>query len=81
MMMNKKEIFKKVGGIISELNEQFEYLSKNPDDLNELELELFAANADFLSDHISILLKLNTGSVETLKENTISEIKNEDVVT
>ena len=80
MMINKKEIFKKVGGIISELNEQFEYLSKNPDDLNELELELFAANADFLSDHISILLKLNTGPVETLKENTISEIKNEEII-
>jgi hypothetical protein len=79
MMMNKKEIFKKVGGIISELNEQFEYLSQNPDNLNELELELFAANADFLSDHISILLKLNAGSSEKLKENTISEIKNEEI--
>jgi len=79
MMMNKKEIFKKVGGIISELNEQFEYLSQNPDNLNELELELFAANADFLSDHISILLKLNTGSGEVLKENTLSEIKNEEI--
>jgi len=79
MMMNKKEIFKKVGGIISELNEQFEYLSQNPDNLNELELELFAANADFLSDHISVLLKLNSGSGEILKENTVSEIKNEEI--
>ncbi|SDM44356.1 hypothetical protein SAMN05421813_11266 [Daejeonella rubra] len=78
MMMNKKEIFKKVGGIISELNEQFEYLSQNPDNLNELELELFAANADFLSDHISILLKLNKSSGELKKDNTISEIKNEE---
>ena len=61
-MMNKKEIFKKVGGIITELNEQYEYLSQSPENLNELELELFAANADFLSDHISILVKLNEGS-------------------
>ncbi len=58
-MMNNKEIFKKVGGIISELNEQYEYLSQNPDYLNELELELFSANANFLSDHISILVKIN----------------------
>jgi len=80
MMMNKKQIFKKVGGIISELNEQFEYLSQNPDNLNELELDLFAANANFLSDHISILLKLNTGSSEIIKENIVSEIKDEEII-
>ena len=67
--MNKKEIFKKVGGIITELNEQFEYLSQNPDNLNELELELFAASSNFLSDHISILLKLNTASSEIMKND------------
>jgi hypothetical protein len=60
--MNNKEIFKKVAGIIAELNEQYEYLSKDPENLNELELELFAANADFLSDHITILQKLNQNS-------------------
>jgi hypothetical protein len=80
MMMNKKEIFKKVGGIISELNEQFEYLSQNPDNLNELELELFAASSNFLSDHISILLKLNTASSESMKETMVSEIKDEEII-
>lgn len=58
-MMNKTEILKKVGGILLELNEQFEYLSQSPENLNDLELELFAANANFLSDHLSILVKLN----------------------
>lgn len=57
--MNNKEIFKKVGVIINELNEQYNYLSQSPDNLNELELELFSANANFLSDHLSILVKLN----------------------
>jgi len=60
--MNNKQIFKKVASIIAELNEQYEYLSQNPENLNELELELFAANADFLADHITILLKLNRNS-------------------
>ncbi|MDP3468601.1 MAG: hypothetical protein Q8S11_09730 [Daejeonella sp.] len=60
--MNKKEIFKKVAGIIAELNEQYDYLSQDPENLNELELELFAANADFLCDHITILRKLNQNS-------------------
>lgn len=58
-MMNKKEILKKIGGILTELNEQYEYLSQSSDNLNELELELFSANANFLSDHLSILVKLN----------------------
>ncbi len=80
MMMNKKQIFKKVGGIISELNEQFEYLSQNPDNLNELELDLFAANANFLSEHISILLKLNASSGEIIKDNIFSEIKEEEII-
>jgi hypothetical protein len=73
MMMNKREIFKRVAGIISELNEQFEYLSRNPDHLNDLELELFAANADFLSDHISILLKLNAESSQEVSSVVVLE--------
>ena len=68
MRMNKKEIFKKVAGIIAELNEQYEYLSQDPENLNELELELFAANADFLSDHITILQKLNHNSKLNIPE-------------
>lgn len=70
--MNKREIFNRVAGIISELNEQFDYLSQNPDQLNDLELELFAANADFLSDHISILLKLNAESQKASKADVPS---------
>jgi hypothetical protein len=72
-MMNKREIFNRVAGIISELNEQFEYLSRNPDHLNDLELELFAANADFLSNHISILLKHNAESSEVQSNAVVLE--------
>lgn len=71
--MNKREIFNRVAGIISELNEQFEYLSRNPDHLNDLELELFAANADFLSNHISILLKHNAESSEVQSNAVVLE--------
>jgi hypothetical protein len=68
--MNKKEILKKVAGIIAELNLKYEYLSQDPENLNELELELFAANADFLSDHIVILQKLNQNSKSQYSEQT-----------
>jgi hypothetical protein len=68
--MNKKEILKKVAGIIAELNLKYEFLSQDPENLNELELELFAANADFLSDHIVILQKLNQNSKSQHSEQT-----------
>ena len=58
--MKQQEVFKKIGGIIKELNDQYEYLKTVDGQLNELELELFIANAHFLSDHISILAKLNS---------------------
>jgi hypothetical protein len=57
--MKQKEVFKKIGGIIKELSEQYEYLETVSDNLNDLELELFVANAHFLADHIEILCKLN----------------------
>ncbi len=74
-MMNKKDIFKKVGGIITELNEQYEYLSQSPENLNELEMELFSANVNFLSDHIAVLVKLNENSKKTIKTDPETAIK------
>src|SRR5476649_8241 len=57
--MKQQEVFKKIGGIIAELNEQYEYLKTIEGPLNELELELFLANSNFLTDHALILSKLN----------------------
>jgi len=57
--MKQPEVFKKIGGIIQELNEQYEYLQSTSDNLNDLELELFVANTHFLKDHAEILRKLN----------------------
>ncbi len=59
-MMNQQDIFKKIGSILAELNEQYQFLAQNPQQLNDLELELFLANAHFLSDHVNIVKKLNT---------------------
>jgi len=57
--MKQTEVFKKIGVIIKELNEQYEYLQTTADNLNDLELELFVANTHFLKDHAEILRKLN----------------------
>ncbi|MGY0040378.1 hypothetical protein [Pedobacter sp. NJ-S-72] len=65
-MMNQEDIFKKIGQILNELNDQYQYLAQNPRELNELELELFLANANFLSDHVDIIKKINSGAVQRI---------------
>ena len=70
--MKQQEIFKKIGVIIKELSDQYEYLQLADDNLNDLELELFVANARFLTDHIEILVKFNlqnSNSRQTVIEN------------
>lgn len=57
--MKQQEILKKIGNILKELNEQYEYLQSVETNINDLELELFAANAKFLTDHNEILRKIN----------------------
>ncbi len=57
--MRQQEVFKKIGVILKELNDQYKYLEANPDEMNSLELELFVANAHFLADHAEIINKLN----------------------
>jgi hypothetical protein len=66
--MNKTLIFRKIGGIISELTEQYQYLAENPESINPLELELFIANSHFLAEHLVILKKLEV-SPELLSQN------------
>ena len=58
-MMKQQEVFNKIGGIIKELNEQYEYLETAAVPLNDLELELFVANTHFLADHAEVLRKIN----------------------
>lgn len=77
-MMNQEDIFKKVGQILNELQDQYEFLAQNPKQLNELELELFLANANFLSDHVQIVRKINSNKViKAIPEHTAEEVKEE----
>jgi len=65
--MKQQEVFKKIGVIIKELNDQYEYLKTVDGPLNELELELFLANSHFLGDHVTILSKLNSQNIAPKK--------------
>jgi hypothetical protein len=57
--MKQQEVFKKIGTILKELNDQYDYLGNTENELNDLELELFVANAHFLAEHSAVLRKLN----------------------
>ncbi|EOR93223.1 hypothetical protein ADIARSV_3642 [Arcticibacter svalbardensis MN12-7] len=69
-MINKGEIFKKAGYILIELNEQYQYIEENPRALNDLELELFSANADFLAENLRVLRKFNAKKAERSASGT-----------
>lgn len=77
--MNKKEIFKKIGGIIAEITEQYQYLSQDTENINELELEMFIANSHFLGEHLNILQKLNLNSPKVLVPH-VEVLNNEPIV-
>jgi hypothetical protein len=62
--MKQQEVFKKTGEILKELSDQYEDLKSTADHLNDLELELFIANAHFLIDHAEILRKVNLQKVQ-----------------
>lgn len=58
-MMNQHDIFKKVGQILHELTDQYQYLETHPDEWNGFELDLFQANATFLAEHVQVFRKIN----------------------
>jgi len=79
--MNKTLIFRKIGGIISEITEQYQYLAENPENINPLELELFIANSHFLSEHLAILKKLvgdGTQELEGPPAQQVPEVEDSD---
>lgn len=71
--MKQQEVFKKIGTILKELNDQYHYLAKNESEMNDLELELFVANAHFLAEHSEVLRKLNTNKSELPKQLPAAE--------
>jgi hypothetical protein len=73
IVMKQQEVFKKIGVIIQEINEQYEYLQTTVDELNDLELELFVANTHFLKDHAEILRKLNAIKSQPVTKSSIKD--------
>jgi hypothetical protein len=69
-MMKQEDLLKKTGAILNELQEQYEFMLQDPQQISELELELFLANANFLTEHVQILKKIsNYHPVKALPEH------------
>jgi hypothetical protein len=58
-MMKQEDLLKKTGAILRELQEQYQFMLEDPQNLSELELELFLANANFLTEHVQILKRIS----------------------
>lgn len=78
--MKQEDLFKKLGLILDDLNEQYHFLAQNPQQLNDLELELFHANASFLADHVQIVKKINLNQQKSLDFAPIQEQLNQPPV-
>lgn len=74
-MMKQEDLFKKIGLILNELNNQYEFLAQNPQQLNELELELFLANANFLADHVQIIKKISLTKSAPLPSEAVKDLE------
>lgn len=72
-MIKQEAIFKKLGFILEELNEQYQFLAQNAEKFGDLELDLFLANANFLADHIQIIKKI------MLNQSTSNGLVNDDL--
>ena len=71
-VMKQQDVFKKIGGIISEINDQYDYLTTTGGVFNDLELELLLANAHFLSDHIEVLRKILTNTTSAQRADAVA---------
>jgi len=77
--MKQQEIVKKIGVILKELQDQYQYIEETKEPINDLELELFVANGHFLTDHIEILRKINE---QTLKAQSVKQtVKKSSTIT
>lgn len=80
-MMKQEDLFKKIGLILNELNDQYQFLAQNPQQLSELELELFHANANFLADHVQIIKKVSSQQQPPLALPTpVTDTKTQEIV-
>ena len=57
-MIKQENLLKKIGLILEELNEQYLFMAQNPHQINQFELELIYANANFLTEHLQIIKKI-----------------------
>ncbi|MFM6976145.1 MAG: hypothetical protein ACKOW2_04790 [Sphingobacteriaceae bacterium] len=71
--MDRKAILQKINEIILDLNKQYQEFETQPEAINEIDLELFIANAKFLADHALILQRIGQPPV-AVQEEPVSEI-------
>ncbi len=72
-MISKEEIIEKVGVLLKELNDKFEYISNPNEDVNPLEFQLFEINAAYFAEHTNLLRKLEEEYSRDRAEQPVEE--------
>jgi len=87
-MISKKEIIEKVGVLLKELTDKFEYISDSGKEVNPLEFQLFEINAAYFAEHANLLHKLeeeesrSRAEVEEhaeIHENVLEEVEHTEL--
>ncbi|SEM54932.1 hypothetical protein SAMN05216436_105148 [bacterium A37T11] len=75
-MLTKQELLHKIGTLLEELQEQYTYLKDEDQGANDLDFELFEANASYFVSHASLLQKLSTAhSIDFTPATPVAEEK------
>src|SRR5690606_20428799 len=77
IMVTQESIFKKIGGLLKDLTDQYEFLQDNPTEQDGVYLVLFEANTTCLMGHVAILKKL--ASLESSANDNGKEGENENL--
>lgn len=70
--MQQDNVLNKIGMVLRELNEQYEFLNRSRESINDIELELFAANAKYLIEFIEFSRKIHASQPPKIEQ----EVKN-----
>ncbi len=66
--MQQENVLNKIGVVLRELNEQYEFLNRSRERINDIELELFAANAKYLIEFIEFSRKIHANQPPKIEQ-------------
>ncbi|GAA4781116.1 hypothetical protein GCM10023231_05580 [Olivibacter ginsenosidimutans] len=80
-MVTQERIFEKIGSLLKELTDQYEFLEENPTERYGIHLELLDANITYLMGHVTILKKLTSVETSAVEKDKVQQVETEQKAT